>query len=373
MHAKRPKKPRILFLESFYGGSHRDFADGLAEKSRYSIELVTLPARFWKWRMRGAALSFHQAISDPGDYDLVLATDLMGVADLKAMWSPACPPIVLYFHENQLSYPVPEGERLDYHFGFTNITSALAADRIVFNSAFHMQSFFEALPRFIGKMPEFKPLWTIEALRKKSSYLYPGCRFETEIPRPLKSHNRRPLIVWNHRWEFDKDPEAFFAALDEIDNRGIDFELALLGENFQMVPKSFLAAKERYGSRILVYGYVESRQEYYRWLSRGDVIISTAIQENYGISIIEGIRMGCYPLLPERLSYPEILPTRFHGGCIYKGPEDLVDRIDRLLSQGRYPGTAEMSMAMAQYGWERLVSGYDALFEELIPSRKGTG
>ena len=47
---------QILYLEAFFGGSHRAFAEGLQRHSRHQIELITLPDRFWKWRMRGAAL-----------------------------------------------------------------------------------------------------------------------------------------------------------------------------------------------------------------------------------------------------------------------------------------------------------------------------
>ena len=60
---------RFLFIEPFYGGSHRDFADGWVAHSRHTIELVTLPARFWKWRMRGAALYLVPRIGPVDGYD----------------------------------------------------------------------------------------------------------------------------------------------------------------------------------------------------------------------------------------------------------------------------------------------------------------
>ncbi len=236
---------KILFLESFYGGSHRDFADGLVEHSDYELELLTLPDRFWKWRMRGAALSFYTTVRDPKEYACVFVTDLMGLADLKALWGEHCPPLILYFHENQLSYPVPDGERLDYHFGFTNITSALAADRVIFNSKFHMESFLSALPEFLKKMPENRPMWITEEIKAKCVCIYPGCRFGGATENRQALDAGRPLIIWNHRWEFDKDPEAFFRAIDAIDDSGIEFELALLGANFQKVPNPFLAPRER--------------------------------------------------------------------------------------------------------------------------------
>lgn len=361
---------RILFLESFYGGSHKDFADGLKEHVNADIDLHTLPSRFWKWRMRGAALSFAHSIPDPSAYDCVFATDILGLADLKAIWGTDCPPLILYFHENQLSYPVPEGERLDYHFGFTNITSALAADRLVFNSRFQKNSFYDALHPFIRKMPEYRPLWVVDELQQKSEVIYPGCRFASG-PAPVGPRDTgRPLLVWNHRWEFDKDPEAFFRAVDAVDSRGVDFDLVLLGENFQMVPKPFIAARERYGSRILTYGYVESRHEYYEWLSRGTVVVSTAIQENYGISVIEAIRMGCFPLLPRRLSYPEILPEEFHDACLYDTEDDLADRLEAVLS-GATAAPEGLADAVGCYSWDVLAPEYEQLFEAVV--RGGAG
>jgi hypothetical protein len=50
--------PKVLFLESFYGGSHEVFARGWRDTSEFDIELVTLPARRHRLRARTAALEF---------------------------------------------------------------------------------------------------------------------------------------------------------------------------------------------------------------------------------------------------------------------------------------------------------------------------
>ena len=95
--------------------------------------------------MRGAALHFAHRLPNPGGYDGLVVTDLMSLSDLKALLGTACPPTLLYMHENQLTYPLAPGEALDLQYGFTNLSSALAADRILFNSASHLQAFFEEL------------------------------------------------------------------------------------------------------------------------------------------------------------------------------------------------------------------------------------
>ncbi|UCH23868.1 MAG: DUF3524 domain-containing protein [Deltaproteobacteria bacterium] len=361
---------KFVFIEPFFGGSHRDFAKGLISHSRYRIELFTLPARFWKWRMRGAALYFAKKISLLNQYDGIITTNLMSLSDFRALRENGCPPALVYFHENQLTYPLAPAERMDYQFGFTDITTALAANRIIFNSCTHFDAFFSLIPGFIGMMPEYQPKWVIDAIRAKADVIYPGCRFPATTPKlkalPL-SADETPLIIWNHRWEFDKNPEDFFHALNAVLKKNLDFHLALLGENFQTVPKAFLAAKDQYKKRIVRYGYEKSKEKYRKWLQRGAIVISTARQENFGISVVEAIRSGCIPLLPHRLSYPEIIPAEYHDDFLYKDQADLIDKLTFVLThlKSLESKREQISNAMGRYAWANCIDRYDHELERL--------
>ncbi|MDM8523925.1 DUF3524 domain-containing protein [Desulfococcaceae bacterium HSG8] len=358
---------KFLFLEPFFGGSHRDFAEGLIANSRHEIHLLTLPARFWKWRMRGASLYFLKKISVK-DYDGLITTDLMSLSDFKALCKPTPPPALTYFHESQLTYPLAPGEHMDFQFGFTDITTGLAADRVLFNSHTHFNSFFSTLPGFLKMMPEYRPGWVTDEIRSKSSVLCPGCRFPAEKEALLPPDSRPPLIIWNHRWEFDKNPGDFFAALDAVLDRGTDFRLALLGENFQVVPKPFIHARERYGSRIIQYGYLESGEDYVNMLKQGSIVISTAKQENFGISVVEAIRRGCLPLLPNRLAYPEVIPEKFHSDFLYENQDELVEKLCFLTQNYSefQEKREELSDAMGCFAWENMIDLYDEELEKLV-------
>jgi glycosyltransferase involved in cell wall biosynthesis len=352
---------KFLFLEPFFGGSHKDFAEGLVTHSRHDIELITLPARFWKWRMRGATLHFYNLLPALSEYDGIISSALMSLSDFKMLAGADCPPALVYFHENQLTYPLAPGEAMDMHFGFTDITTCLAANRILFNSKTHLNHFFKTLPGFLKKMPEFRPHWVTEAIRKKAGTLYPGCHFPAAIcPRGEKTE-LPPLIIWNHRWEFDKNPQDFFDALEAISRKGIDFRLALLGENFQTIPPPFVKAKDHFKNQIVQYGYVPSKEAYHDWLRKGDIVISTAQQENFGISIVEAIRYGCLPLLPNRLAYPEILPKAFHVDFLYQDQADLIRKLASLLTQlHRFSLKRQTLMqSMEPHAWENRIAEFD--------------
>jgi glycosyltransferase involved in cell wall biosynthesis len=359
---------KFLFIEPFFGGSHKEFAEGLMAHSRHKFDLLTLPSRFWKWRMRGAALHFAEKIHSLADYAGIITSNLMSLSDFKMLTGSDCPPVLVYFHENQITYPLAPGEALDVQFGFTDITTGLAAQKILFNSHTHHNDFFSALPGFLRLMPEYRPHWVTETIQKKTDVCYPGCRFEGKRIPLQPPEPGPPIVVWNHRWEFDKNPDDFFAALDAVEKMGANFQLALLGENFQMVPKPFLAAKERYKDRIVQYGYAPSRTDYLNMLSRGAVVISTAQQENFGISIVEAVRHGCLPLLPKRLSYPEILPKEYHADFLYQNQTELVEKLFHLLSshQQMQQTRQALSDAMGRYAWENVIEEYDEILEELI-------
>jgi glycosyltransferase involved in cell wall biosynthesis len=361
---------RFLFLEPYFGGSHREFAEGWRERSRHEIDLVTLPDRFWKWRLRGAAIDLAHRVSHPERYDGLVASSMLSLAELRGIWGESCPPALLYFHENQMSYPVPIGEARDVQFAFTNLSSALAARRVLFNSRFHRDAFFAGLVETLRMMPDHRPNWVKAAIEERSTVLYPGCRLP-EAPAPRRrAAGEAPLVIWNHRWEFDKDPDAFFAALDAVLGRGVELRVALLGENFQFVPKAFLAARERLGGRVVQYGYAAGRAEYLAWLARGDVVVSTSVQENFGISVVEAVASGCFPLLPRRLSYPELVPPSLHGACLYDGAADLAERLAAALrAPGRLdPMREELAASVGRFAWERQIESYDAELDRLTHS-----
>ena len=58
------------------------------------------------------------------------------------------------------------GER-DHHYAFVNFSSMLAATQVAFNSRFHSEAWFEALPRFLRHFPEYNLLDSVDKVRQK--------------------------------------------------------------------------------------------------------------------------------------------------------------------------------------------------------------
>ncbi|MEE8441507.1 MAG: DUF3524 domain-containing protein, partial [Spirochaetia bacterium] len=262
----------------------------------------------------------------------------------------------------------------DLHFAFTDLVNMLVADRVLFNSDTHRQRYLQALPAFLRRLPEYRPMWSVDAVTAKSVSCYPGITLSSADDEHSADDAFQPLIIWNHRWEFDKAPAAFFAALRELAGRGVDFKVALLGENFNTMPQEFSEARRELGEHIVQYGYVADRAKYRSWLARGMVVVSTAIQENFGIAVMEAIAHGCHPILPNRLCYPEVIPAEFHGACLYSDHDGLVSRLEANLGSrpGRPHGGAHPKLiAHARtFEWRHRIGQFDDLIDQIIDERR---
>jgi glycosyltransferase involved in cell wall biosynthesis len=353
---------RLLILEPYYGGSHQAFLEGLQRYLPFSCSLLTLPAHKWKWRMRLAAPYFAGELHKSTPADAVLCSTFLDVAALRGL-GPAWlrqVPVLTYFHENQFAYPVQASDERDLHFALTNLTTALASDGLAFNSSFNLRTFLQGEGQ-LGRMgcDIDHSSWQSQ-IKAKAQVLPPGVDFTDIDAHPRPSRQKAPVIVWNHRWEHDKDPETFFRTLFRLDQAGVDFRLIVLGQSFRHQPPIFQEAASRLAHRLLHFGFAPSRADYLRCLKMGDLVVSTARHEFFGLAVIEAVRAGCRPLLPDRLSYPELFPAEF----LYKD-DSIYERLKGEVLTFK-PLDAAQTLALTDpYSWPSLAPRYEQWLTEL--------
>lgn len=360
---------RALFIEPWYAGSHAGFADVVTTHIDADWTCLTLPGRHWKWRMRGAAAWFatRPELTGGARYDVVLCTSYLALAELRGL-VPALAdvPTVLYFHENQLTYPVRDeysGER-DTHFGFTQLVSARVADACVFNSEHNRSGFLDAGADLLRRLPDAVPPDWIDGIRQRSSVVPVPVELPDIAPAPAAPPDPRgPLIVWNHRWEYDKGPDALVSALRALAADDVPFRVAVCGEQFRTVPDSLSDGLDALGERVVHRGWLPSRADYLALLARADIALSTAIHEFFGVSMVEAAHHGARPLVPDRLAYPEIFPAEYR----YADDEALPGALRTLCEQyaaGR-PLRADRRDLTRPFAREQVVPRFATLLREL--------
>uniref|UniRef100_A0A3B3VU73 tRNA-queuosine alpha-mannosyltransferase n=1 Tax=Poecilia latipinna TaxID=48699 RepID=A0A3B3VU73_9TELE len=271
--------------------------------------VFTLPAKKWHWRARTAALYFSQTIPVCSSYRVLFSSSVLNLCELVAL-RPDLARLkkVLYFHENQLAYPVRKDQERDFQYGYNQVLSCLVSDAVAFNSRFNMESFLSSIGSFMKKIPDHRPKDLDQLIRPKCVVL----NYPVQFPDVSREH--------------DKNPELFFNTLIKLKEKQLDFQLSVLGETFTDVPEIFSSAQQLLQSNILNWGFLPSKDQYLKVLCDADVVVSTAKHEFFGVAMLEAVHCGCFPLCPKALVYPEIFPDQY----LYSTPEQLCKRLQEL-------------------------------------------
>lgn len=363
-----PKRLEILAVEPYFGGSHRFFLEGLQKHSSHRLTILSLPARYWKWRMHGGAVTLaQQALGLDRDFDLLFASDMLNLPGFLAVARSRFSrvPVVGYFHENQATYPMPPYQKRDLTYAYINWASVVAADEVWFNSRYHREEFFAELPRLLKHFPDYQNLDGIGPAREKSRVMEPGLAL-AELDSHRAGRGEIPRILWNHRWEYDKNPTAFFRALAGVRQRGARFELVLAGMNTRQEPEEFLRARDDFREELVHFGYAPDFAAYAQLVWSSHIIVSTALHEFFGMSCVEAMHCGCQPLLPDRLNYPNLVPREF----LYGSDEELVERLAGLLEA---PGRIRHDAAalVSRFDWPERAAVFDGAFERVVEGASG--
>jgi glycosyltransferase involved in cell wall biosynthesis len=253
----------------------------------------------------------------------------------------------------------------------TNWASMVAADLVLFNSDFHRTEWFEALPAFLRRFPDQRHGSNLIDLVSSRSEVVPVGVDLVRLDGPSPPAGPRPLLTWNQRWDHDKGPDLFTSVVLELFATGVDFDLALLGEQFVSNPTGFEEVREALGSRVVHYGFAPGGA-YGEVLRKADVVVSTSRQEFFGVAITEAIYAGAFPLLPNRLVYPERLPDSHHDPCLYDDHDDLVAKLGWALQHPDEASrlAAQLKPVMAAFEWSLMAPIYDNRFESLVSRRR---
>ncbi len=304
---------KALLLSGYDADSHKRWRQGLARHlSAIELTQIALPPRYFSWRIRGNSLSFagFHAEALEGDYDCLIATSMVDLSSLRGM-VPALTrlPTLLYFHENQFAYPQSRHQAHTVEPQIVSLYSAICAQTLAFNSEYNRRSFMTGTEALLQKLPDLVPPDIVSELQRKSVVLPVPLENELFAEWPDKSH-AKPQVIWNHRWEYDKNPDLLYRALQIISERNqgeLPFEMHLVGQSFRQVPPVFTKIRNLLKSvgGLGQWGYLDSAHEYRRLLRQCDLVLSTADHDFQGLAVLEAVASGCIPVLPERQAYPE--------------------------------------------------------------------
>ena len=360
----------ILLLSAYDAMSHRYWREGLCSFfDNHHWVCLTLPPRFFSWRIRGNPLSWLDAPELKHHYDLLIATSMVDLSVLRGLIpSLAKVPTVQYFHENQFAYPT-QGNQRALEPKMVSIYSALAADKLLFNSHFNLNSFFDGLAATLNQFPDFVPKNVPAKMRSKASVIPVPLQDKLFKPAQCIRKNAVLNLVWNHRWEYDKGIDRLLRMAALLPDAGL--VVHIVGQHFRQVPAEFSQLKTLLEQKGILghWGFIEDTAQYRSLLSKSDVVLSTAVHDFQGLSVMEAVALGCVPLVPNRLAYTELFEEHFRYTSdlqnLTREAESLVGMLTCLIKA--YPNIPSPP-DMTAWSWAVLGPKYGDAFTQLLAS-----
>ena len=119
--------------------------------------------------------------------------------------------------------------------------------------------------------------------------------------------------------------------------------------------------------KIIHFGYCENNTEYFGYLKMSNILPVTSHQDFFGISVVEAVSYGCYPILPKRLTYPDLFNYKKNKFLFYNSDLELKDKLVSVIKNIKnYTSTIkEVSQkTFVKFNWENISKKYDSTFEK---------
>lgn len=355
MTGVEPAAPlKVLVVVPWYGGSHRAWVDGWRAASVHDIAVVTAEPRMWRHRMLAGTVELAEgvkaAVAAHGRPDVLMVSSLTDTAALLGLARRAIgdAPVVQFQHESQLLHP--NHSPADNHLIDIEWRSLCAADQVWFNSEFHRLSYLDSASRDVSQ------------LAYKSLVMPVGVDLSEIGTTRRKADGGITRLLFNQRWDADKRPERVVAAMASAAAAGARFEVVLAGEQPPDDTSQLRRCVERLGKRVVHAGTAQ-RESYIELIHSCDAVVGDPAHEFFGISAVEAMAAGCFPLLPDDLSYPELVGD--YAALLHRSH----DLVARLIDYCRSPSLAppELAAAVRRFDWSVVGAHYDVAVAGLAP------
>lgn len=165
---------------------------------------------------------------------------------------------------------------------------------------------------------EFQKQMLLESRKVSARKIY-VIPYHIEVP-DLDLTHKENIIVFPHRLDLEKQPNLF----DTL-------------KNICTTPGwQWIRTKDIKGL---------TKNMYYEMLAKAKISVSLALQETFGIAMVESVLLGCVPLVPNRLVYPEIYDPKF----VYNDIPSLQSKINTLVTSDFTKFSFLRSTFTAQY------------------------
>ena len=100
-----------------------------------------------------------------------------------------------------------------------------------------------------------------------------------------------------------------------------------------------------------------------------NILPVTSHQDFFGISIVEAVSSGCYPILPKRLTYPDLFDYKKNNFLFYNSDLELKDKLVSVIKNIKNHTSIIKEISQEtfdKFNWKNISKKYDSVFENLM-------
>ena len=107
------------------------------------------------------------------------------------------------------------------------------------------------------------------------------------------------------------------------------------------------------------FGFTKSFENYGKWLWKADILPVSSKQDFFGGSIMEAVYCKTIPLLPRRLTYPELFQIKDNSKLFYEDESDFLEKLTVILQNITELRQEHYQQIAEKYDWSNMVKIYD--------------
>lgn len=182
----------------------------------------------------------------------------------------------------------------------------------------------------------------------------------------LKTYPKFPkekIVIFPHRFSKEKDPTTFLNVARILKKNFPDWKFLITTSN------RILDIKDTYLSEQFTWAYVDgvvdcrvalSRKEYFEWMAKARIMVSTTKEENWGYCATEAATFDTWSLCPDAFSYKELLPVEM----LYKDESDLLKQLEFLMRNDYYAPNYSYYLRYADHSLDRMYESIQEVIQE---------
>jgi len=324
--------------------------------SRHRWTLLTLPPRKIERRLTTASIWFAEQLNRhwKGRFDLLFTSEAMNLTDLiRRVPKVGRRPSVVYFHSNQL--PHSDAEEHTEPWRSVNLSTALSATEIWFNSTYHLEHFLPLAKASIARTPELARHSPMASLKAKA-HIYPPpvdlSLIHEFSGNAMVKADRRIIFVETR----DADVGLLNAAFEHLQKHRENFRFVTVGPAAEVAPSL---------PRLTLHERDDAAHA--RALIGAGVFVSVRPEAHHDAHGIRAMASHCWPVVPATGVYPEMIPEKLHSQCLYEPvPESLARRLISIWADDQSARLqSELAGWMHQFDAVAMCKRMDQRIEEL--------